>query len=269
MRRGFRRRASGRPTPRFTATRTYLGVSFAPASRSTLAISSLAVGGRMEELMGAVPEQGEQDDPCSQRDCEAFHVVFPGRSAGILGRCRPILPRWIRGPIGWITRRSLYEGRLFEAGYVACRPTPDLRHEVEYPSLNVLALPIAGVFALHEGPRRELLATPNHAVFISSRRPIQGDFPRERGRRLPHDAAHPGGARPAGAAGDATRRLRRLHPRDPGGASARRHPGAGACSRGASCRARPIRCWSRSSASNSWIAPSVPSIGLTRRRAGT
>src|SRR6185436_5009141 len=82
-----------------------------------------------------------------------------------------------RGPMGWITRRSLYEGRLFEAGYVACRPTPDLRHEVEYPSLNVLALPIAGVFALHEGPRRELLATPNHAVFISSGAPYKVTFP--------------------------------------------------------------------------------------------
>lgn len=82
-----------------------------------------------------------------------------------------------RGPIPWIDRRSLFEGRLFEIGHVTCRPTPDIRHEVDYPSLNVLALPIAGVFALHEGPRRQLLATPNHAVFISSGVPYKVTFP--------------------------------------------------------------------------------------------
>lgn len=82
-----------------------------------------------------------------------------------------------RSPDAWITRRSLYEGRLFEVGHVACRPTPGLRHEVEYTGLNVLALPIAGVFALQEGPGRQLLATPNHAVFIASGAPYKVTFP--------------------------------------------------------------------------------------------
>ena len=82
-----------------------------------------------------------------------------------------------RGPIGWIDRRSLFDGRLFEIGHVTCRPTPEIRHEVDYPSLNVLALPIAGVFALHEGPRKQLLATANHAVFISSGVPYKVTFP--------------------------------------------------------------------------------------------
>ena len=98
----------------------------------------------------------------------------------------PLTPRSIaadytaamdRAPIPWINRRSLYEGRLFEIGHVTCRPTPEIRHEVDYPSLNVLALPIAGVFALHEGPRKQLLATPNHAVFISSGVPYKVTFP--------------------------------------------------------------------------------------------
>ena len=82
-----------------------------------------------------------------------------------------------RAPDAWITRRSLFEGALFDIGYIACRPRPEIRHEVEYPSLNVLALPIAGVFALHQGPRRHVTATPNHAVFISSRRPYRVTFP--------------------------------------------------------------------------------------------
>lgn len=80
-------------------------------------------------------------------------------------------------PASWITRRSLYRGRLFEVGHVSCRPTPDLRHEVEYAALNVLAVPTSGVFALHPGPRRHLVATPSHAVFISSGRPYRVSFP--------------------------------------------------------------------------------------------
>ena len=77
----------------------------------------------------------------------------------------------------WIARRSLYEGRLFELGHVVCRPTPELRHEVTYAGLNVLALPTAGVFALHRGPRRHVVATPNHGVFISADKPCKVTFP--------------------------------------------------------------------------------------------
>jgi AraC family transcriptional regulator len=80
-------------------------------------------------------------------------------------------------PREWITRRSLYQGDLFEIGRVVCRPAPDQRHEVEYAALNVLALPTGGVFALHPGPRRHVVATPNHAVFISSGRPYRVSFP--------------------------------------------------------------------------------------------
>jgi AraC family transcriptional regulator len=76
-----------------------------------------------------------------------------------------------------MTRRSLYQGELFEIGRVVCRPTPGLRHDVEYAALNVLALPTAGVFALHPGARRHVVATPNHAVFISSGRPYRVSFP--------------------------------------------------------------------------------------------
>jgi len=82
-----------------------------------------------------------------------------------------------RTPDNWLTRRSLFKGRLFEVAHVVCRPTPDLRHEVTYAGLNVLALPTAGVFALHPSPRRHVVATPNHAVFISSGRHYRVTFP--------------------------------------------------------------------------------------------
>jgi len=82
-----------------------------------------------------------------------------------------------RSPDAWITRRTLYEGRLFDVGHIVCRPTPDLHTNVEYANLNVLALPTAGVFALHHGPRRHVIATPNHAVFISSGLSYRVTFP--------------------------------------------------------------------------------------------
>ena len=82
-----------------------------------------------------------------------------------------------RAPDAWISRRSLFQGRLFEIAHVICRPTPELRHEVTHAGLNVLALPTAGVFALHPGPRRHVVATQNHAVFISSGRHYRVTFP--------------------------------------------------------------------------------------------
>lgn len=82
-----------------------------------------------------------------------------------------------RAPDSWISRRSLYEGSLFELGHVVCKPTPELRHEVTYAGLNVLALPTAGVFALHASPRKHVVATPNHAVFISTGMPYRVTFP--------------------------------------------------------------------------------------------
>ena len=82
-----------------------------------------------------------------------------------------------RMPDAWITRRTLFEGPLFGIGHIVCRPTPEIRHEVEYASVNVLALPTAGVFALHDGPRRHVVATPNHAVFISSGLAYRVTFP--------------------------------------------------------------------------------------------
>src|SRR5262245_30398559 len=80
-------------------------------------------------------------------------------------------------PDAWIARRTLYTGQLFELGHVVGRPTPEIRHEVEYAALNVLALPVSGVFALHPSPRRHVIATPNHTVFISATRAYRVTFP--------------------------------------------------------------------------------------------
>ncbi|HET6335823.1 MAG TPA: hypothetical protein VFG30_21505 [Polyangiales bacterium] len=65
-----------------------------------------------------------------------------------------------------IDRRTLFESELVQVAHVRARPAPDRRDEPERQSANVLVLPLAGVFAKHDGPRRQVLATANHAVFI-------------------------------------------------------------------------------------------------------
>ncbi len=76
-----------------------------------------------------------------------------------------------------IVRRSLFRGNLFDVEHLLGRPSSSACGEVEYPSLNVLVLPMAGVFAMHHGPRRHVVATPNHAVFISAGSPYRVSFP--------------------------------------------------------------------------------------------
>jgi len=80
-------------------------------------------------------------------------------------------------PDAWIVRRDLFTGSLFGITHIACRPTPDQRHPVEHAAVNVVALPTSGVFALHPAPRQQVVATPSHAVFLSSGRPYRLTFP--------------------------------------------------------------------------------------------
>jgi AraC-like DNA-binding protein len=76
-----------------------------------------------------------------------------------------------------IVRRTLFDGKLFGVAHVVGRSSLSACGEIEHPSLNVLVLPIAGVFAMHDGPRRHVVATPNHAVFISAGIPYRISFP--------------------------------------------------------------------------------------------
>ncbi len=87
------------------------------------------------------------------------------------------MPPASRTADNWIVRRDLFEGALFSVSHIACRPTDDQRHPVEHAQVNVVALPTAGLFALHPSPRQHVVATPNHAVFLSSGQPYRLSFP--------------------------------------------------------------------------------------------
>lgn len=74
-------------------------------------------------------------------------------------------------------RRRLYECDGLLIGQVIARPRSVDAGGPECESTNLLALPIDGVFARHDGSRRHVLATPNHAVMLSAGVPYRVSFP--------------------------------------------------------------------------------------------
>ena len=76
-----------------------------------------------------------------------------------------------------IVRRTLFDNELLRVGHVVARPSSSECGEIERQSLNILVLPLAGVFAKHDGPRRHVIVTPNHAVFIAAGRPYRISYP--------------------------------------------------------------------------------------------
>jgi AraC family transcriptional regulator len=76
-----------------------------------------------------------------------------------------------------LVRRTLLAGEWLEIGHITVRPRSSECGEVETSDRNVLALPLAGVFAKHDGPRRHAIATPSHALLISAGKPYRLSFP--------------------------------------------------------------------------------------------
>jgi AraC family transcriptional regulator len=76
-----------------------------------------------------------------------------------------------------LVRRTLFVGEWLQIGHIAVRPESSECGEVEASDLNVLALPLAGLFAKHDGPRRHAIATPSHALLISANKPYRLSFP--------------------------------------------------------------------------------------------
>jgi AraC-like DNA-binding protein len=74
-------------------------------------------------------------------------------------------------------QRTLFDGELLQVGYIEVHPVSSTPGEVESAARHVLALPLAGVFAKHDGPRRQVIATPDHALFISAGQPYRLSFP--------------------------------------------------------------------------------------------
>jgi AraC family transcriptional regulator len=76
-----------------------------------------------------------------------------------------------------LVHRTLFDGEWLQIGYIAVRPASSECGELESSALNVLALPLTGVFAKHDGPRRHAIATPSHALLVSAGKPYRLSFP--------------------------------------------------------------------------------------------
>jgi AraC-like DNA-binding protein len=76
-----------------------------------------------------------------------------------------------------IDRRILFDSALLRVGHAVARPSSPRCGEIERQSVNLLVLPTAGMFAKHDGPRRHVIATSNHAIFISANSPYRLSFP--------------------------------------------------------------------------------------------
>lgn len=76
-----------------------------------------------------------------------------------------------------IIRRTLFESDLMRLGHVVARPPASRRQDLECQDCNVLGLPLAGLFAKHDSPRRHVIVTPNHGVFIEAGKPYRIAYP--------------------------------------------------------------------------------------------
>ncbi|HYC14410.1 MAG TPA: hypothetical protein VEC75_09180, partial [Stellaceae bacterium] len=76
-----------------------------------------------------------------------------------------------------VIRKPLFEGETLRIGTVEIRPHSDACGEIEWQSSNVVVLPLSGLFTKHDGPNRQVLGTPSHAVFVAAATPYRIGFP--------------------------------------------------------------------------------------------
>lgn len=76
-----------------------------------------------------------------------------------------------------VIRRTLFESQALQIDLVDTRPVSDACGDVERQSLNVVVLPVSGVFSKHDAPGRHVVGTPSHAVFVAADTPYRIGFP--------------------------------------------------------------------------------------------
>jgi AraC family transcriptional regulator len=67
-----------------------------------------------------------------------------------------------------ITRKSLFQSATLQIGLFEARGVTDACGDVEQQDRNAVVLPLAGVFAKHDAPGRQVIGTPSHAVFVAA-----------------------------------------------------------------------------------------------------
>lgn len=75
------------------------------------------------------------------------------------------------------TKRTLLDSGLLQVGYMRVRPASAQASYAEAPPVNILALPLSGVFAKHDSARQQMMATPGDALLMGAGRPYRISFP--------------------------------------------------------------------------------------------
>jgi AraC family transcriptional regulator len=76
-----------------------------------------------------------------------------------------------------ITRKSLFDSATLQIGLFEARGVTQACGDVERQDRNAVVLPLAGVFAKHDAPGRQVIGTPSHAVFVAADTPYRISFP--------------------------------------------------------------------------------------------
>ncbi len=76
-----------------------------------------------------------------------------------------------------IQRRTVFESATLTIRHIECRPQHDVCGTLQAPEQDLLVLPLTGLFARHDGPRRHFIANANHAVLMRCGRPYRLSFP--------------------------------------------------------------------------------------------
>jgi AraC family transcriptional regulator len=76
-----------------------------------------------------------------------------------------------------VVRQPLMESGLISIAYVRVAPVSPLCSNLEVPDSNIMALPLSGIFAKHDGPGRHVMATANDAIFLPAGQPYRLSFP--------------------------------------------------------------------------------------------
>jgi AraC family transcriptional regulator len=84
---------------------------------------------------------------------------------------------WKRNDTLPVIRKSLFESQTLQIGLFEARAVSDQCGDVERQDRNAVVLPLAGVFAKHDAPGRQVIGTPSHAVFVAAGMPYRISFP--------------------------------------------------------------------------------------------
>ena len=67
-----------------------------------------------------------------------------------------------------VARKSLFQSATLQIGLFEARGVTDACGDVERQDRNAVVLPLAGVFAKHDAPGRQVIGTPSHAVYVAA-----------------------------------------------------------------------------------------------------